>query len=129
MEIPDHNDLLEDSERLLPEIAGRITIALFSLIFGGMSAFALYALYFSEIPPFGLLFSFILLVTKELFWAILTVASLSLIWAIFTPAWVERVFVAAYKHLWLAIALGFVPVFILMVLAIFGLKLGQGLDP
>jgi hypothetical protein len=87
------------------------------------------AVFLAPMPPLGVVFTCVLIVTKELLLATTVVAALCFVWAIATPPWVERLFRSACKKLFVAILLGTVPIVILTVLACFGIKLGAGLGP
>jgi hypothetical protein len=121
---------MSDVERTLPRAAGdRLALGITSLFCGTVFGFAAMVVLLTPMPPLGILFTFILVVTEELLLAATAVCMLSLIWIVATPVWVELLFRFAWKKLFLAILLGFVPIVILTVLACFGLKLGAGVGP
>jgi presenilin-like A22 family membrane protease len=117
------------SSEMPRDIENRIRIGLVSLMLGGMLGFCEFALLVTPLPKFQWLFGMILAVTHEFLIASTIFFSLLLVWAIATPPWVERLFVHARKHFYISVAVACIPLGILMVLALFGIKLGKGLEP
>lgn len=70
----------------------------------------------------GWLVTIILFVTKELLFAVTLLGALGFLWAIATPEWVEGFFRFAWQHLFLSIVLAAIPIPIMIVLALCGIK-------
>ena len=107
----------------------RLALGVTSLFFGVPFGFMALAVLLTPMPPLGVTFTCVLIVTEELLLATTLVCVLCFVWAVATPPWVEKLFRSAWKKLFVAILLGIVPIVILGVLACFGIKLGAGLGP
>ena len=117
-------------ERTLPRSAGeRLALGITSLFFGIPFGLMTLAVWLTPMPPLGVMFTCVLIVTEELLLATTVIAMLGFIWAVAAPLWVEKLFRSAWKKLFVAILLGVVPLVILIVLACFGIKLGAGVGP
>ena len=101
-------------------------MGLVALPFGLFCGFGCFALFVSQLPQFGLLGELLLAVTFELLGAAFAFFALIVIWAIAAPSWVERLFRQVWKKLWIAVLLSLVPIALLLILALFGLRLGDG---
>ena len=110
-------------------ISERLALGLASLFFGIPFGFAALVVLLTPMPPLGLMFTWVLIVTQELLLATTLVAVLGFVWAVATPLWVEELILYAWKKLFIAILLSFVPLVVLGVHACFGIKLGAGLGP
>ena len=100
-----------------------------SVLLGGMLGFCAFAMLVTPLPKFNWLFSMIVAVTHEFLIAATIFFVSLLIWAIAMPPWIERLFLHARKHFYIAMAVACIPLVILMALAIVGIKLGRGLEP
>lgn len=100
-----------------------------SLASGLFFGFGCFVLLITKFPPFGWLGKMLLAVTFELLGAALVVSALVFLWSLLTPAWIEWLFQSAWKKLWIAIAVAIIPIAILIVLGLLGVKMGEGINP
>lgn len=95
-------------------------ISLPFMVFFGITCLAVAVADFGQ--P-GWLVTIILFVTKELLFAVTLLGALGFLWAIATPDWVEGFMRFAWNHLFLAIVLAAIPIPIMIVLGLCGIKL------
>jgi hypothetical protein len=96
---------------------------------GGILGLCELALLVTPFPKLKWFFGIIMAVMHECLVAALMFFALLLLWTIAMPPWIERLFLHVRRHLYLAVAVALVPLAIAMVLGMFGIKLGSGLEP
>lgn len=111
-------------ERSLPRgWPNRLALGCAGLFFGVPLTFGAFGLACMPMPRLGVRITLVLAVTEELLLAGAAVSVFCLIWSIATPAWVERLFQAAWHRAYVAILLVLTPLVLLALLEALGIDI------